>query len=444
MDVPYFELIAVIVCVALSILFSGSETALNALSSTRLDRLLETFSKNGVRHRFLSMWRKNRNEALTVILVGNNVVNIAASAMATVAFEQIFQGTGYAGFAIPTAIFVTTFLVLTFGEIIPKTFAQNNPERFVAVTRILYPFAVMIKPIVWFFTKLSAWFITKSGGRLDPLTETVTEEVIEDNIAQAAEQGHLDQEQERLLSSVLELDDTLTKEVMIPRTKVVGVAKGTSLSDLLTAIKEAGHSRYPVYEDDIDQIIGVLHVRDLLGQIGRDKNEIFNLEEILREPYFVPSNKNIQDLLSDLKANRTHLAVVVDEHGGTAGIVTIEDIIEEVFGEIYDEYDEGDEGEDLVIEVGADTWEADAGISIRDLEDVISVEFPDDDSYSTIAGFILKKAGGIPDVGQSITWELLTITVLEADEKHIIRIQITRNHEKQNEEEIAVLKQTGS
>ena len=211
LDVPYFELIAVIVCVSLSILFSGSETALNTLNINRLEKLLESLAENGVRHRFLQLWRDQRNEALTVILVGNNAVNIAASAMATVASEQLFFETQYAGFAIPTAIFVTTFLVLTFGEIIPKTFAQNNPERFLAVTRVLYPLAVFLKPVIWFFTKLSAWFITRSGGRLEQQIEAVTEEDIEENIAQAAEQGNLDQEQERLLSSVLELDDTLAQ-----------------------------------------------------------------------------------------------------------------------------------------------------------------------------------------------------------------------------------------
>jgi CBS domain containing-hemolysin-like protein len=444
LDVPYFELTAVIVCVGLSILFSGSETALNTLNISRLDKLLDSLAKNGVRHRFLEMWRNQRNEALTVILVGNNGVNITASAMATVAFEKIFFGTNYVDFAIPTAIFVTTFLVLTFGEIIPKTFAQNNPERFLSVTRVLYPLAVLLKPIIWFFTKLSEWFITRSGGRLEQQVETVTEEDIEENIAQAAEQGNLDQEQERQLSSVLELDDTLAKEVMIPRTRVVGLAKGATLEEVLITIEKEGHSRYPVYNQDIDEIIGVLHVRDLLGEIGRQDGDVFNLTALLREPFFVPANKNIQDVLSDLKANRTHLAIVVDEHGGTAGIVTIEDIVEEVFGEIYDEYDNGQEGEDLITEIENNIWEVEASIAIRDIREAISIEFPEDDTYSTIAGFILKEVGGIPDTGRSIEWKKLTLTVLEADEKHVIRIRIERHDEVDNQDAPEALKNTGS
>ena len=148
--------------------------------------------------------------------------------------------------------------------------------------------------------------------------------------------------------------------------------------------------------------------------------------------------------MSDLKANRTHLAIVVDEHGGTAGVVTIEDIVEEVFGEIYDEYDNGQEGEDLIFEIDNNIWEVEAGIAIRDIQEVISEEFPEDDTYSTIAGFILKEVGGIPDVGQAIEWQRLTLTVLEADEKQVIRVRIERREEIESQDEPEVLKDTGS
>jgi len=439
LDVPYSELIAVLICVGLSVIFSGSETALNALGQSRIDKRLETLKASGLRHKFLELWSQRRNAALTVILIGNNVVNIAASALATVAFEKLFFESEYSGFAVPIAIFVTTFLILTFGEIIPKTYAQNNPEAFYVVTRPLYVFAVLITPVTWFFTKLSVTVIRRTGGRVEQVEPTVTEEDIEETIERASEQGNLDEEQERLLSSVLELDDTLVKEVMIPRTKMVGLDENASISQILATLKDAGFSRYPVYRDDLDEVIGVIHVRDLLPKVGsaRARKTPFKLKEILREPFFVIGNKNIQDLLRELQEERIHLAIVVDEHGGTAGIITIEDIVEEVFGEIYDEYDEAEEGEDLIVAMGENSWELEARIPIRDLEEAIDVEFPEDDTYSTVAGFILKEVGGIPEIGEEIPMNNLILTVMDADEKQILRVGIRRNDSSK------LLKETG-
>ncbi len=209
MDIPYWELATIVVCLAFSVLFSGSETALNALGVNRLQKLLDRLEEEKRRNRFLEIWQGRRNEALTCILIGNNLVNIAASALATDFFTRLFAPTGYANFAIPTAIFVATLLILTFGEIIPKTFAQNNAERFATLTTLLTPFFILTYPVIRAFTSLSLWVIQLTGGRIKAAVHPITEEDIEDHIATAAAQGNLDQDQQRLLESVFEFEQSL-------------------------------------------------------------------------------------------------------------------------------------------------------------------------------------------------------------------------------------------
>ncbi len=436
MDIPLWELLGVLVCIVCSILFSGSETALNTLGTGRIEKYLDQLKANGGRHRFLEYWVAKRNHALSVILIGNNVANIVASALATVAFEKMLGHIG-SGYAVSAAIFSVSFLILTFGEIIPKTFAQNNAERYVALTSILYPIAFVCTPVTWMFTGLSEWFIRTTGGEVTEVVPTVTEEDIEDRIAEAARQGNLDEDQERLLSSVFDFDDILVKEVMVPRTDIVGIPHDAPWDVIVDTIDQEGHSRYPVYKEDLDHLLGVLYVRDLLCSLRGKGGDDIRLEEIVRKPFNVPDNKNISELMRELQTNRIHMAIVVDEFGGTAGLITVEDIVEEVFGEIYDEYDDSDEGEDLVRTIGHNSWVVDGKVPIRDLEDAIEVEFPEDDSYSTVAGFILNEVGRIPKVGREVSWENLMFTVLAADAKRIIRVRIDRH-------QVAELEPTGS
>lgn len=425
MDLPYTELGAIIFFVALSVLFSGSETALTALGP-QARKILDDLREKGRTHRFLDLWVRDRNSALICILFGNNLVNIAASAVATVAFEKMFAQTGYASFAIPAAVFVTTFLILTFGEIVPKTYAQNNARRFLGVTTALWPvyWGLRVTGTIWFFAKLSAHLITRAGGSLQPVATPVTEEDIEQHIEKAVAQGNLDQDQQKLLSSVFQFDDTIVHDIMQPRTEVVGIPRTAGLQPILLAIEESGYSRFPVYGDDLDDILGILYVRDLLTWFGKPQGGALELGTFLRPPYIVPHTKNISDLLSELQQNRVHMAIVVDEFGGTAGLVTVEDILEELVGEIYDEYDATRDGEDLARPLSDTSWEVEGRISMRDLEEATGLEFAEDESFSTVAGLVLNEVGSIPETGARVVVEGVTFTVLEADAKRVIRVQI--------------------
>ena len=427
MDVPYWEIATIVVCLAFSVLFSGSETALNALGSNRLQKVLDRYTEERRRNRFLEIWHSRRNEALTCILIGNNLVNIAASAVATDLFTRLFAPTEYASFAIPTAIFVATMLILTFGEIIPKTFAQNNAERFAALTVLLTPFFVVTYPIIQLFTGLSLWFIRKTGGRTKAAVHPVTEEDIEDHIATAAAQGNLDEEQQRLLESVFEFDDTIVRDVMRPRPDVVSISFEAPLHQILNTIEQTGHSRYPVHRGKLDDIAGMLYARDLLAWFARPQSADLDISEFLRPARFVPETQGIRELLRELQQSRVHLAMVVDEFGSIAGIVTIEDIVEEVFGEIYDETDAHAVGEDLVRPTGEDLWEADGRVSLRDLEEALGGDiFPDDEAYSTVAGYVLAEAGRIPQVGWVSELQCYRFRVVKADAKSVTTVEVHR------------------
>ena len=425
LDVPYWEIATIVCCLAFSVLFSGSETALNALGSNRLQKLLERSAEDKRRNRFLELWHSRRNEALTCILIGNNLVNIAASALVTDLFTRLFAPTEYASFAVPAAIFVATISILTLGEIIPKTFAQNNAERFAALAVLLTPFFVLTYPVNKIFTGLSLWFIRKTGGRVKAEVHPITEEDIEDHIAAAAAQGNLDQDQQRLLESVFEFDDTIVRDVMKPRPDVIGLALDAPLQQVLNIIEQSGHSRYPVHRGELDDVAGMLYVRDLLAWFARPQSADLDINDFLRPALFVPETKGIRELLRELQSSRVHLAMVVDEFGSIAGLVTIEDIVEEVFGEIYDETDAHAVGEDLVRSTGDDLWEADGRVSVRDVEEALGVDiFPDDEAYSTIAGYVLTEAGKIPEKGWTVILQGYRFRVVEADMKSVTRVEI--------------------
>ena len=418
--------VAILACVFLSILFSASETALNALGRSRLEKVLDAIRESGEHHRFLDVWATRRNDALILILIGNNVVNISASALATVLFEGLMPG----GTGVGVAIFVVTLLILTFGEIIPKTYAQNNATRFLPVTRALYPFWIfcwrlgLVKSFRW----LSESLIRKFGGATEQMEHEVTEEDIEDQLERAVEQGNLDQDRAKLVTSALDFVGTSTREVMTPRTEVVGLTQDQTLDEACAVIVDSRYSRYPVFGESRDEVIGVVHVRDVLSATRAAVQPPVKLSELWSEPFVVTAYQSISEVLRGMQAKRMHLAVVYDEHGGVAGIVTVEDIIEEVFGEIYDEHDDAGavEGEDLVRQVGELSWDMDAKVQIRDLEDAVDVEVEGDESYSTVAGLILAEVGGLPDPGVTVTKDGLIYTVLECDDTRIVRVRVDR------------------
>ncbi len=407
-------LIAIIVCLCFSSYFSATETALTTLSEAKVHQLFA----QGIRTRGLRLWLNKPSQVLTTLLVGNNIVNILASSLATAIATAIFKNNG-----IGIAVGIMTFIILIFGEVVPKTFAKHNADKMVPwATKLLSIFYVLFYPAMIFLNVISNILIKATGGKISTTEGPITEEELEFLIDLGQREGVLEKREERMLHSVLDLSDTVTREIMVPRTNMIAVSLETDYHSLISTVLEAGYSRVPVYEGTIDNIAGIVHAKDLLQFLEREQRaKPFQLRELLRPVYYVPESMSISDLLVEFQRRKTHLAVVVDEYGGTAGIVAMEDILEEIVGEIHDEHDIEEKPLQLI---GEGHYLADAFISIDDLGEQLGVEFPEEDAYDTLGGFIVSELGHLPAPGESKEWNNLHFVIKEADEKRVLKVEI--------------------
>lgn len=424
-EIPLEGMVGIAICLLFSAFFSGSETALTSLSPANARRLMEEAGRRG---EVLSLWVDDPLRVLTTILVGNNVFNIAASAIATaVAVEVLEPLSASVSFINPVAIAVgvMTLLLLTFGEITPKTLAKANAERLaIPILLLLRPIVFLLMPVTALFIGLSRTLAERTGTDLEPGGPFVREEDIEYLVRLGGREGSLSQDRERLLRSVFEFTDTTAREVMVPRTDVFAVPADASEADLLAQLLAAGHSRVPVYEGAIDNIIGLCYAKDLLRFVGqRTGSETFEVARFLRRANFVPETKPISELLREMQENRIHMAIVVDEFGGFSGLVTLEDIIEEFFGDILDEYDVES---DWIVEVTPGRWRVDARIGITDLGELLRVDIPDIEDCDTLGGYLSKAVGEVAAAGAVVEEWGLRFTVEDADERRVKQVCVER------------------
>lgn len=422
MNFPTAELLGIVLCLILSAFFSSSETALTALGRARIDKLMNERESNV---KLFQVWLDRPREILTTILIGNNIFNTLASALATSAAEQMLSGFSNQSAwlqPIPVAVGVMTLLLLTFGEISPKVLAGTFRETIaVYALKLIIPLHYLLYPVVWVFVRLTDAIIRMTGQH-DVNQHHVSDEELEFLVHLGSEEGSISADKLGLLESVFEFTDTTAREIMVPRLDVVSVSASVDVDTLLRTILDGGHSRMPVYDGIIDEIIGVVHVKDVFGGLHRpEQRATFNLRKLLREAYFVPETKAILPLMREMQAHRNHMAIVVDEFGGIAGIVTLEDIIEEFFGEIWDEHDR--ETEAGIQKIGERAYRVDARTSLYDLADIFDVKIPEDGDYDTVGGFIAKETGSVARVGTVVTCWGIRFTVVESDRRRLRRVR---------------------
>lgn len=386
--------------------------------------------------RVLQAWLDRPNQILSTLLVGNNIVNIAASVLSVRVAVWFFQNSGPNAqtYADAAAVVGTTLLLLVFAEVSPKTYAKHNALR-VSVPAMWFVRIVEkpLLPAAWVLTKLGKVVVRLFGGNPSRKDPTVTEEEIEYMIELGTRESVFEEKgRGQLLEAALEFGEKIAKEIMIPRTEAFALDLTTSLDEALDKVISRGHSRVPVFNESIDQVDGILYVKDLLRAIARSEDSSGGIGDLIRTPvFFVPETQKIADTLHEMQSRRVHLAVVVDEFGGFSGIITIEDILEELVGEIRDEYDREEE---LVRQVDPDTFIANALVSIRDLGELLDVEFPDEGDYETLGGFVVANTGKVPEVGSVVEWGGLALEVILADERHVEQVRITRNVQQGTEE----------
>lgn len=394
----------------LSAFFSGSETALMSLDKLRVKYLVKKKKKHAERLEALLDQPEN---LLGAILVGNNLVNIAASVFATGLFVSLYGDRGEL-----LTILILTPILLVFAEICPKTYSAKNPERvsFLVLRPIL---AVMwlLAPVIWLVTHISR-LLTRLMERNSQPAPILSEDEIRNIIAVGEEAGVLPKENRRMLHGIFDLSAIRARDIMIPRTEVVAIEAGTPFDEALALAQGARHSRFPVFEGNLDQVIGIIHSKDILRYVGRA--EQFSLRDICRPPYFVPESKRIGTLLQAFRKKHVHLAIVVDEYGGVEGIVTLEDIVEEIVGEIQDEYD-ADEVE--IHEIGPRQFLVDGSVSLRILNRRFHLELSEEHA-NTLAGFLMHKMGVIPEEGAVYKADGIVFTVRRVVERRIESIEM--------------------
>lgn len=394
----------------LSGFFSGSETALMSLDRLRIKYLVE---KNRRGARRLEALLEQPDRLLSAILIGNNLVNIALSVIATGLFVHYYGEPG----EFYTILFLTPVLLI-FSEISPKSYAAQNPEKvsFLALRPILLVIW-LLTPVIWVVTVL-----TRLLSHLFP-GEAVNRPVISEDEIRALinvgeQTGVVATAQRRMLHGVFELSQTRVRDVMIPRTEVVGIDIGSSLEQSMTLIRESRHSRFPVYQGGMDNIVGIIHSKDVL--LATQHPGEFALERIMRPPYFVPDSKRIETLLQSFRRRHAHLAVVVDEYGGVEGIVTLEDIVEEIVGEIQDEYDDDDV---LLREMEPGRYLIDGSTSLRAINRRFGLDFSEE-HVNTLAGFMLRLLGTIPQEGDRCQANGAELTVRKVVGRRIEEIEM--------------------
>ena len=400
------NLVVLFFLLLLSGFFSSAETALFSISRTKA-RLLA--KKKGKANQLIKKMKDDPHRLLTTILIGNNIVNVAAAAMATVVAIKLVPN-----HAVGIATGIMTLLILVFGEVLPKSFATRN--NVLIATIIIYPiywFSILLYPLVIFLN-----FIPKVTGRIKK-TPAVTEEELMTFVEVVEEEGEIKAEEKKLIHKIFEFDDTNASEIMTPRADMFVVEAGEKLD--LEAIVKSGFSRIPVIEGNIDNVIGILNIKDLFMELATSGPEI-DIHKILRQPFFVPENKKLDKLMHQFKSRKHHLAIVVDEHGGVSGLITLEDALEEIVGEIVDETDR----EDPHIVKRAKEWMVLGKADIDEVNEVIGMNIPEYKEYDTFSGYILYTIGRIPQEKEKITIGAFVVTVVTREGNRIIEYSVSK------------------
>ncbi len=409
--IDYYLYIALfVICLVFSAFFSSSEVALIAINRVKVRTLINEGRKGA---EALAQLKEHPDHILITILIGNNIANIGAAAIATAIAIAFFGDPG-----IGLAIGVVFLILIILGEIGPRLYASRANENFaLSVAPIILLFSKVLSPVIWVVDRVSRSH--RSKGLSVPV---VTEEEIKEWIDVGQEGGSIEEEEKEMLYSVLEFGDTTAREIMTPRIDVAMMEDTNTVDSALKLFNDTGFSRIPVYHDSVDNIIGVLNVKDVFSVLLSGKKKT-SINEIMYDPYFIPETKKIDDLLKELQVRKVQMAIVLDEYSSFAGIVTVEDILEELVGDILDEFDQE---EPDIQKVGDGVYIVDAQVWVEDLDDELDINLPVHESYETIGGLLIDRLGHIPHPGESATIQEAnaTLVVVQMRGRRVVKVKI--------------------
>ncbi|MDJ1432822.1 hemolysin family protein [Halostagnicola sp. A-GB9-2] len=412
--------LAVVVLIALSGFFSSSEIAMFSLPKHRVEGMVEEGVPGA---ELVKSLKEDPHRLLVTILVGNNIVNIAMSSIATALLGFYFGGLA----AVLLATFGITAIVLLFGESVPKSYAVENTETWsVRISKPLKATEYLLYPLIVLFDYLTRQVnrITGSTGAIE--SPYVTRDEIQEMIESGEREGVLEEEEHEMLTRIFRFNNTIVKEVMTPRLDMTAVPKDADIDEAIETCIQSGHARVPVYENSLDNVLGIVHIRDLVRDLnyGETKANDLEIDDLIQPTLHVPESKNVDELLTEMRENRMHMAIVIDEFGTTEGLVTMEDMIEEIIGEIL----EG--GEDLPVEeIDERTVLVRGEVNIEDVNEALEIELPEGEEFETIAGFIFNRAGRLVEEGEELTYEGVRITVEDVENTRIMKARLRKLEE---------------
>lgn len=408
--------IAIVGCL-LACYFSACHVGLKTISRKRLaDRLGTGFDPDRLARFY---------QRMPMLMLMTGTARTVLSLVVLLATLYYFEGR-LAGWSKLTNYFAAFMIaagaVSIFAVAIPISWARYQREGLIAISLpLLTAMLMVVRPIVWFLHLFDPIVRRISGADLDDDEDSDLSEEVLSVVEDHEDGGGVGDAQKEMIEAVFDLSDTEAEQVMTPRTDVKGIEVNSTLAEVKAAILEHGHSRIPVYDQTIDNIVGILYAKDLIRYVG--DSEDFDLRAVLREAMMIPESKNVGELLSEFKAQKVHIALVLDEYGGTAGLVTIEDILEELVGEIQDEY-EHEEQTPQIERVDDQTLRVDARVEIDDLNDELEIELPEDEDYDTVGGFVFAALGHIPVAGESFEFDEIRFTVTEAERTRVVRVEV--------------------
>jgi CBS domain containing-hemolysin-like protein len=417
---PAISLFIVVICLMLIALLSSSEVAFIAANRIKLRHLIE--QGNG-RAQTVQKIREDHDRFFSAVILSGNLFTILATSIGT-AFTVRFFRAEESGIIVATV--VMTFLTVVFGELAPKTYAVKRAERIaLALAKPVDIYIRIISPIIWIFSKFSDRIIRLGGGEKTHASPFLTEEEMKAMISMGEEEGTLEKEEKEMLHNVFEFGDKEVSEAMVPRTEIEAIGEDAVVGDLLNLVSEKGYSRYPVIRETVDNITGILYVKDIVRKMGEEEVNLQTpIQNFTREAYYIPETKMVTSLLDEMQKKKFHIAIVLDEHGGTAGLITLEDIMEEIVGGLQDEF-ETLEAEKEVEVVDERTFVVSGSTDIDEISDLIGAEI-ESDEFNTIGGFLFGLFGHLPKAGDQLRYRDLRFLILEMEGKKIEKIKVTK------------------
>ncbi|MCI9564705.1 MAG: HlyC/CorC family transporter [Eubacterium sp.] len=406
-------LCVLIILLLFSAFFSSAETALTTTNKVRLRMLVEEGNKRAV---ILDKILENSRKMLSTVLIGNNIVNIAASSITTIFTQSVFQ----ISWIVSIGVGILTLVIIIFGEIIPKTIASIHAESIALVyAKPIRFFMIILTPVIFLLNAFSSFILKIFRVNINLNSASITEDELRTIVGVSQEEGIIEEDEMDMINNVFDFGDTCAKDIMIPKVDMTMIPEDISYNQLLEIIREDKFTRMPVYKEDTGNVIGILNIKDMMLN-GVNRNN-FDIHQLMREPYFTHEKEELNDLLLEMRNKEPGMCIVLDEYGQAEGLITLEDIVEEIIGDIHDEFDEAEE--QVIRQVGKNEYIVEGSINLDDFNDQLETEI-DSEDYESLGGLIIEHLDRLPNKGDSVTIDNCKLTVIKMDDKRIELVKV--------------------